>query len=130
MYKKILSSFLIGLLFNLTCYSTAPANFEIQDELIEKIKLEVLKLGVGPDARIKVKLRDNTIIKGYVSEANDDYFVVTNEKIKFTTRIKYPDVKQINNFSKNKGLKAIAAYGIVLTIIIVNIIGTLKEEEY
>ena len=130
MYKKFLSCFLIGLLFNLTCYSTAPANFEIQDELIEKIKLEVLKLGVGPDARIKVKLRDNTIIKGYVSQANDDYFVVTDEKIKFTTRIKYPDVKQINNFSKNKGLKAIAAYGIVLTIIIVNIIGTLKEEEH
>lgn len=130
MCKKILSFFLIGLLFNLTCYSMAPANFEKQDELIEKIKLEVLKLGVGPDARIKVKLRDNSIIKGYVSQAKDDYFVVTNEKIKFTTRIKYSDVKQINNFSKNKGLKAIAAFGIVLTIIIVNIIGTLKEEEH
>jgi hypothetical protein len=130
MEKKILSFFLIGLLFNLTCYSMALANFEIQDEIAEKIKLEVLKLGVGSHARIKVKLRDNTTVKGYVSESNDHYFIITNEQSKFTTRIKYTDIKQINNFPKNKGLKTIAAYGIVLTIVIVNIVATLKEEEH
>lgn len=128
MNKKILSFFLIGLVFNLTCHSTVLANFGIQDESVEKIKLEVLKLGVGPDAHIKVKLSDNRIVKGFVSERNDDYFIVTDEKSKFTTRIKFSDVKKIN-FSDNKGLKAIAAVGIVLTIVIVNIIATLKEEE-
>ncbi|HSK73118.1 MAG TPA: hypothetical protein VK892_15580, partial [Pyrinomonadaceae bacterium] len=102
--------------------------FGIQDESVEKIKLEILKLGVGPDARIKVKLSDNRIVKGFVSERNNDDFIVTDEKSKFTTRIKFSDVKKIN-FSDNKGLKAIAAVGIVLTIVIVNIIATLKEEE-
>jgi hypothetical protein len=36
------------------------------------VKEGIHKLGTGLDARIEVKLRDKTKLKGYVSEAGED----------------------------------------------------------
>ena len=46
----------------------------------EKVKAGIGKLGTGTDARIEVKLRDKTKLKGYVSESVEDSFVIVDEK--------------------------------------------------
>ena len=42
------------------------------------IKANLLKLGTGESARVKVKLRDQTKLEGYISEAGEETFTVTN----------------------------------------------------
>lgn len=39
----------------------------------------IAKIGIGEKAQVKVKLVDNRTVEGYVSEANDEFFVVTDK---------------------------------------------------
>ncbi len=40
------------------------------NQATEKIRAKVQKIGVGSNARVEVKLHDNTQLKGYVSAAD------------------------------------------------------------
>lgn len=127
MSKKILTFFLIGLLFNLTCYSTAMANPEKEAKFAAKVKAEIAKLGTGTDARIKVKLRDKTKLKGYVSETNEDHFVVVNEKLGIATPVAYSKVKQVKG--KNNLTEEEILIGIGIAVIIGVLIFALSGED-
>ena len=106
MPKRILSLAIVGLMLNLICYSSVAANpTPKEDEFAAKVKAAVAKIGIGPDARIEVRLRDKTKLKGYVSEANENGFVVVNEKTGIATQVAYPQVKKVkgrNNLSGEK----------------------------
>ncbi len=88
---------LIGLILNLAFYSTARANPNLEKEakFALKVKTAITKLGVGRDARIEVKLRDKTKVKGYVDEARENSFVVVDEKTNTSTEIPYSQAKQV-----------------------------------
>jgi hypothetical protein len=89
---------------------SANTTLEEQARFAEKVKTGIVKLGVGPDARVKVKLRDKTKLSGYISEVNDSSFVVTNAKTGANTVVAYPDVKQVKGNNLSTGQKfAIAA---------------------
>ena len=45
-----------------------------------KTRAAVQKLGVGRDARVEVKLRDKTKLKGYINAAEQDSFTLTDSK--------------------------------------------------
>ena len=92
MLKKILSILLIGLVMNLAVVTTF-AQTKKEKEVADKVKSEITKLGVGTDAKVQVKLKDGTKIKGYVSEIGDDQFVVINEKTSQATPIPYSQAK-------------------------------------
>ncbi len=66
MLKKILSSAVIVLVMN---FATVPSIFakSKESEFAEKVKTEITKLGTGQHAKIKVKLKDGTKIKGYIN---------------------------------------------------------------
>ena len=66
-----------------------------EEKRAAKAKALIAKLGTGPDARIGVKLRDKTDLDGYVSEAGDDHFVVTNSKTGAVTTVMYSQVEKI-----------------------------------
>jgi hypothetical protein len=106
MPKRILSLAIIGFMLNLICYSSVAADStRKEDEFAAKVKAAVAKIGIGPDARIEVRLRDETKLKGYVSEANENGFVVVNEKTGVATQVAYPQVKKVkgrNNLSGEK----------------------------
>ena len=82
MFRKYVSLTLVGLLLNLTFYSTAMANTEKDAKFAEKVKANINKLGTGKDAKVEIKLKDGTKLKGYVSEVKDSGFVLTNQKLK------------------------------------------------
>jgi hypothetical protein len=64
-------------------------------EKAAKARATVQKIGVGEKARVEVKLRDNTKLKGYVSAAGEDSFAVTDAKTGATTTVAYADAAQV-----------------------------------
>jgi hypothetical protein len=64
-------------------------------ELARKIKAKVEKIGIGTKARVEVKLVGGDKVKGYISEARADDFVVTDKKTGGVTTIAYAQAKQV-----------------------------------
>lgn len=60
----------------------------------EKARAGVLEAGVGRKARVEVRLRDETKLKGYVSEAGADSFTVTDARTGAARAVPYADVAQ------------------------------------
>ena len=58
----------------------------------EQAKIKVAKIGTGQTARVEVKMRDNTKLKGYISEAGSDSFTLTDRKTGASQTVAYTDV--------------------------------------
>ena len=121
MFKKYLIVVLTFLVLNLSLNSVAFAETKPEKEakFAEKVKINVTKLGAGTDAKIQVKLKDGTKLKGYVSQINENSFVVTDEKTNVATEIPYPNAKQVKGNNLNTGVAIAIAAGILVGIIIV-----------
>ena len=61
----------------------------------EKIRTKVVKMGVGVNARVEVKLRDNTQLKGYISDADQDSFTVVESKTGSSKTVSYADTLSV-----------------------------------
>lgn len=130
MFKKYLTLILPVLVLNLfLCASVfAETKEEKAAKLSEKVKADITKLGTGTDARVEVKLKDGTKIKGYVSQINDTNFVVVNEKTGMATEIAYPNAKQVKGKNLSSGAKiAIVVGAVVGAIIIIGLIFAHKD---
>jgi hypothetical protein len=118
MPKKLMSTALAALLL-LTPLGVKPVvasgKAEKQAKLAEKVKAGVLKLGVGKEARITVKLRDKTKLAGYVSEVREDSFVITDLNTGTATTVAYPEVAQVKGHHLSKGAK-IAIIGLSVAV--------------
>jgi hypothetical protein len=123
--KKILAFLLVVLLLNLVGVNTAYAagsKEEKEARFAEKVKAGISKLGTGTEARVELKLKNKTKLKGYVSEANAENFTVINAS-GAATEVAYPNVKQVrgNNLSKNVTLTivlvGILAVGIIFAVL-------------
>jgi len=121
--KKILTSILALLVINFVCVTAATAkpSAEKNAKFAAKVKAGIVKLGTGPAARVEVKLRDGSKLKGYVSEANDASFVVVDDKTGVTRDVPYPQVKQVKGNNLSTGAKI--AIAVVIFIVVFAIIG-------
>jgi len=72
----------------------------------EKIRANVQKIGVGPNARVEVKLRDNTQLKGYISAAEQDSFTVTDSKTGSTRTVSYADASGVKKLGGGLSAKS------------------------
>ena len=114
MLKKILTIAIAGLMFQTICLQPAVAasKAEKQAERTEKVKAGILKLGVGTDARVAVKLRDDVKLAGYISDAGPDSFVVTNPQTQAATTVDYRNVSQVKGHHLGTGAKIAIGIGI------------------
>ena len=121
MFKKYLIVVLTFLVLNLSLSSVAFAETKPEKEakFAEKVKVNVTKLGMGTDAKIQVKLKDGTKLKGYISQINENSFVVTDEKTGVATEIPYPKAKQVKGNNLSTGAAIAIFAGTLLTIIII-----------
>ncbi len=103
MLKKISSLTLIVLLMQMFFALPTFAGTK-EEKFTEKVKTGIAKLGTGPEAKIKVKLKDGTKIKGYVTEVSENQFVVMNLKTGQTIPIAYPEVSQAKGNNLSKGV--------------------------
>ena len=61
----------------------------------EKIRTRVVKMGVGVNARVEVKLRNDTQLKGYISDADQDSFTVVESKTGSSKTVSYADTSSV-----------------------------------
>ena len=83
----------------------AKSKSEKAAEFVAKVKTDIAKLGTGPDARIEVKLRDKTKLKGYISQVGADSFVITDPDTKAETNVPYPSVTKATGQNMSTGAK-------------------------
>ena len=116
MFKKVLCLVLAGFLLSVAGVMVAYAGPKEEKEtrLAEKVKAAIRKLGTGTAAHIEVKLRDKTQLKGYVSEAGEDSFVVVDEKTSATSRVTYAQVQQVKGNNLSTAAKIAIGVGVIL----------------
>ena len=118
MFKKVTSFVFVCLLMHITGgLAIAGSKVEKESRRIEKVKAGVAKLGVGRDARIDIKLKDKTKLSGYLSQVNDDSFVVSDLKTEAATTVAYPEVAQVRGHNLSTGVKIAIGIGIVVLVI-------------
>jgi hypothetical protein len=126
MFKKILTVALTGLLIQALCVEPAAAASKAEKDAkrAEKVKAGIFKLGVGTDARVAIKLRDDVKLAGYISEVKDDSFVLTDMKTRTATTVTYGNVTQVKGHNLGTGAKVAIGIGIGvgLTILVVYLI--------
>jgi hypothetical protein len=108
MIKKVLAMAILSLLIH-TAASVRPAlatsKPDKQSRLTQKVRLAVAKLGVGKDAVIEVRLHDKSKLTGFVSEAGDNHFIVTDEKTGSSNTVAYADVTKVRGHNLSTGAK-------------------------
>ena len=120
MFKKYLTLSLTFLIINLSLSAAvfAETNAEKEAKFAEKIKTNITKLGTGTNAKVEVKLRDGTKLKGYVSQIGEDSFVVTGDKTGVSTNIPYPNARQVRGNNLSTGVQIAIKVGIIVGIIL------------
>ncbi|MFZ1699620.1 MAG: hypothetical protein WBO10_05825 [Pyrinomonadaceae bacterium] len=73
--------------------ANAPAN---EAKTIEMVRSKIQKLGTGPKVKVEVKLQDGHKLKGYISEADDEQFLVV-DKSGVAEVISYSVVRQVSS---------------------------------
>lgn len=64
-------------------------------ELARQAKAKIAKLNLDEKARLKVKLKDGSVIRGYPRAESDEYFSVTDPQTGSTIKVPYDQVKSI-----------------------------------
>ena len=121
MLRKMFTVVLVAAVINLAGVRLAYAESkeEKQARFAEKIKANVLKLGTGESTRVKVKLRDQAKLEGYISDAGAETFIVTNRKTGLATTVAYAQVKSVQGNNLSTGAKIAIGVGIAATIIFI-----------
>src|SRR5262245_50552294 len=131
MLKRIIATAIAVMLIQTVCLLKASASTkeEKQAQRAEKVRSAILKLGVGPDARVALKLRDNAKLAGYISSANDDSFVVSLKTGNSAT-VAYNDVTQVkgNNLGTGASIAIGIAIGVGATLLILFLYAITHED--
>lgn len=108
------------LLLNIALVSSSfgAGNPEKDAKLVEKVKANIAKLGTGPDAKVQIKLKDGTKIKGYVTEVNESHFRVMDSKTGQDVPVLYPTVKQVKGNNLSTGAFVAIAVGVAILFIV------------
>jgi len=123
MLKTVLSLMLVGLLVYtagaVPVYADSKAEKEVR--FGEKIKEGVRRLGTGESTRVEVRLRDKTRLKGYISEAGENNFVVVDASGANHT-VPYPQVKKVRGNNLSTGARiaiGVAIVAAILTLVVI-----------
>ena len=106
MFTRTFAIMLSGLLL-LTAFGFQGAGAQsLRDQqATEKIRTKVLKIGVGTNARVAVKLRDNTQLNGYISDAGQDSFTVVERQTGSSKTISYADASSVKKAGSSMSAK-------------------------
>jgi hypothetical protein len=122
MLKKCLSLALAILLFHFSSMPVFAARQGGQDaRQAAKVKAKIAKRGVGEKAHVTVRLQNRTEVKGYISQAGEDSFTITNSKTGQATTIAYTDVREVKGKGLSKGAKIALYVGAGVGIVLVTL---------
>jgi hypothetical protein len=91
----------------------AQAKKLVEGEPASKAKREVQKRGAGERSRVRVTLRNQSAVKGYISQIDTDTFQVTGKKSGRVATIAYQDVAKIRGGGMSTVAKIAITAGVV-----------------
>ncbi len=131
MIKKWLSFTLTTLLLVTANFSLISAQTQADKTAssIAKVKAAVLKRRTGDNKRIKVIMLNGSELKGYIRQAGEDSFELTDSKTKQITSIFYRDVKKVrgNGLSKT-AIISLAAVGAAAAVVLYVVLAPICNE--
>lgn len=96
MFRRIFAMMLSGIiLVTALGFQHVLAQSANDRQAAEKIKTKVQQIGVGGNARVEVKLRDNTQLRGYINNADQDSFTVFDSKTGSSKTVAYADTSSV-----------------------------------
>ena len=98
--------------------TTEDKETRLLGEQSAKFRSEVQKRGMGEQARVKVTLRDQTEVKGYISQIGAESFQVTDNKSGRATTIGYQEVRKLRKPGLSTGAKIAIVAGVGLGVAI------------
>ena len=124
--------------FTLTCLLLVTANFTLISaqtqtdktaSSIAKVKTAVLKRQTGDNKRVKVIMLNSSELKGYISQAGEDSFELTDSKTKQSNSIFYRDVKKVrgNGLSKT-AIISLGAVGAAAAVVLYVVLAPICNE--
>ena len=121
MFRKVLSLSLVAWLFGFVAFVPAEARTKAPEEarFAEQLRENIQKLGTGRDARVEVRLRDKTKLKGYVAEASDAGFTVVDLKTGAATHVTYPQVQKVKGNNLSTGAKIAIGLSAVVAVLVI-----------
>lgn len=111
MFRRTFAIMLTGMLLS-TAFGFQRVRAQTgKDNEAGKAQAKVQKLGVGRDARVEVKLRDNIRLKGYISQAGEDSFTVIDSKTGTSQTVAYADVTQVKKPGSGLSMRTLVIIG-------------------
>ena len=118
MFRKVISLTFVCLLLHATgVVAFAGTTAEKELRRVEKLKAGIVSLGIGKDARIKVRLQDKSKLSGYLAQVNDSCFTVSDLNTGVNTVVAYPSVTQVQGHNLSTGVKIAIGVGIALLVV-------------
>jgi hypothetical protein len=113
MIRKYLSIMIIGLLiFSADSMLISAQTISGKDDSkAEKVKSSVMKRGAGGKKRVLVKMLNGTKLNGYITQAGEDSFTLTDSTTRQPTVIAYRDVEKVGSSGLSKGAKIAIGVG-------------------
>jgi hypothetical protein len=125
MFRRTFAIMLSGiLLVTAGGFQRVLAQTATDTQAVEKMRTKVQTIGVGPNACVKVNLRDKTQLKGYISAADQESFTVTDRKTGSTRTVSYADTSGVKKTggglsSKTWIILGAAIVGTIVTWVVV-----------
>ena len=98
MLKRVLAILLCGLLFETMLAADAwaiqPAGPVLSGQAA-RVRSAVERVGTGTDALVAVRLRDNSVVSGWISGVAQDRFQVTDPHTGVLSTVKFVDVSRL-----------------------------------
>ena len=114
MFRRTFAIRLSGLLLlSAFGFQGAGAQSLVDQQATEKIRTKVLKMGVGVNARVAVKLRDNNQLNGYISGADQDSFTVVERGSGSSRMISYADTQSVKKAGSGVSARTLIILGAV-----------------
>jgi hypothetical protein len=106
MLRQLLAVALTVPLIGIPVHGQLQAGTDLEQAL--KVKTRVTRLGTGKQARVSIKLKDNTKLKGYIGEIGEERFTLIDSKRGTITPVQYAQVQEIKN-TNHSAIYALAA---------------------
>ncbi len=125
MIRKTFAMMLAGLLlFTAFGFQNVRANSAGDQQATEKIRAKVQKIGVGSNARVEVKLRDGSQLKGYIRDSDQNTFTVVDSQTGSSDTVSYSDTSSVKKAGGGISTKTwlilgAAAVGAAITWVVV-----------
>ncbi|MDQ3472478.1 MAG: hypothetical protein M3447_01950 [Acidobacteriota bacterium] len=121
--KTLLSLLIAVVLVSSTVFHPVLASErKSQVPTVEAVKSKIARQGIGAKAKVTIRLKNGTKVKGYVAQAGEEDFVIRNRKTDAPTTIRYADVLKVeenrgHSTARNIAIGVAVGVGAVLAVI-------------